>query len=59
MQLVGWILVIVGGVPFLLDCVGMLGVIPALVKMNVPTGVWGGIGVVGIVIAMMTRRPRS
>lgn len=58
MTVVGWILVVVGAAPLVLGYMGMLNVfLPAVV--NVPPMVWGSIVVVGLVTAMMFRRPRD
>jgi hypothetical protein len=60
MTWVGWILAVGGAVPFILDWMGMLDTfIPPLAKMNIPPAAFAGIGVVGVVIAMMFRRPRD
>lgn len=59
MKHVGWVLLIVGGGAFLLDNMGMSSLIPGLATAGVPSAVWGGMGLVGLGLAMMFRRPRN
>ncbi len=59
MRLIGFLLLMAGGVMSLLVFTGIAGRIPALEKVSLPLGVWVGMVVIGGVMVMLTRQTRD